>query len=76
MLTCCNLDLIISVGYRVNSKVATQFRIWATERLRDYLVRGYAINEQRRCSSPFWPATVYSPTLRVTHGSRTTPLPP
>ncbi|MCB9439899.1 MAG: virulence RhuM family protein [Mycolicibacterium sp.] len=51
MLTCCNLDLIISVGYRVNSKVATQFRIWATERLRDYPVRGYAINEQRRCSS-------------------------
>ena len=42
-----NLDVIISVGYRVKSKVATQFRIWATERLRDYLVRGYAINEQR-----------------------------
>lgn len=42
-----NLDLIISVGYRVKSKVATQFRIWATERLRDYLVKGYAINEQR-----------------------------
>lgn len=42
-----NLDLIISVGYRVKSKVATQFRIWATERLREYLVEGYAINEQR-----------------------------
>ncbi|SJM62192.1 RhuM family protein [Gulosibacter sp. 10] len=42
-----NLDVIISVGYRVKSKVATQFRIWATERLRDYLVQGYAINEQR-----------------------------
>ncbi|KAA9395523.1 death-on-curing family protein [Kocuria coralli] len=42
-----NLDLIISVGYRVKSKVATQFRIWATERLRDYLVQGYAINEHR-----------------------------
>lgn len=42
-----NLDLIISVGYRVKSKVATQFRIWATERLRDYLVQGYAVNEQR-----------------------------
>nr|WP_244960759.1 RhuM family protein [Pseudoclavibacter chungangensis] len=42
-----NLDLIISVGYRVRSKVATQFRIWATERLRDYLVSGYALNEQR-----------------------------
>lgn len=42
-----NLDAVISVGYRVKSKVATQFRIWATERLRDYLVKGYALNEQR-----------------------------
>lgn len=42
-----NLDLIISVGYRVNSKQGTQFRQWATQRLRDYLVKGYAINEQR-----------------------------
>lgn len=42
-----NLDVIISVGYRVKSKVATQFRIWATDRLRQYLVDGYAINEQR-----------------------------
>ena len=42
-----NLDVIISVGYRVNSKRATQFRIWATNRLRDYLVKGYAINEKR-----------------------------
>jgi prophage maintenance system killer protein len=42
-----NLDAIISVGYRVNSKRGTQFRQWATQRLRDYLVKGYAINEQR-----------------------------
>lgn len=42
-----NLDLVISVGYRVNSKRGTQFRIWATQRLRDYLVKGYAINEKR-----------------------------
>ena len=42
-----NLDMILSVGYRVKSKTATQFRIWATERLRDYLVAGYAINQQR-----------------------------
>lgn len=39
-----NLDAILSVGYRVNSKQATQFRIWATKRLKDYLVQGYAIN--------------------------------
>lgn len=42
-----NLDIIISVGYRVNSKEATQFRQWATQRLKDYLVKGYAINEIR-----------------------------
>lgn len=42
-----NLDIIISVGYRVNSKRGTQFRIWATNRLRDYLVKGYAINAKR-----------------------------
>ena len=42
-----NLDMIISVGYRVNSKRGTQFRIWATQRLRDYLLKGYLINEKR-----------------------------
>jgi len=41
-----NLDAIISVGYRVNSKRGTQFRQWATQRLKDYLVQGYAINEK------------------------------
>jgi hypothetical protein len=42
-----NLDAIISVGYRVNSKRGTQFRIWATSVLKDYLVRGYALNQRR-----------------------------
>ena len=42
-----NLDMIISVGYRVKSKVATHFRRWATHTLKTYLVNGYAINEQR-----------------------------
>ncbi len=42
-----NLDVIISVGYRVKSKRGTQFRIWATQRLRDYLIKGYAVNEKR-----------------------------
>lgn len=42
-----NLDMIISIGYRVNSGKATQFRIWATQRLKDYLVQGYALNEKR-----------------------------
>jgi len=42
-----NLDMIISVGYRVNSARATQFRIWATTTLKQYLVKGYTINEKR-----------------------------
>ena len=42
-----NLDLILSVGYRVNSKQGPQFRIWATKRLKDYLIQGYTINENR-----------------------------
>lgn len=42
-----NLDMIISVGYRVNSKIATQFRQWATGILKQYLVDGYAVNEKR-----------------------------
>ena len=42
-----NLDGIISVGYRVRSKQGTQFRIWATARLKDYLLKGYALNQKR-----------------------------
>lgn len=44
---CYNLDAIISIGYRIKSNVATKFRQWATQRLKDYLVNGYAINEKR-----------------------------
>jgi prophage maintenance system killer protein len=42
-----NLDAILSVGYRVNSKRGTQFRIWATRTLRDHLLKGYTFNERR-----------------------------
>ncbi len=42
-----NLDAIISVGYRVNSKRGTQFRIWATRVLRDHVLKGYSVNERR-----------------------------
>lgn len=42
-----NLDMILSVGYRVSSGKATQFRIWATQRLKNYLIEGFAINEKR-----------------------------
>ena len=40
-----NLDVIISVGYRVKSRQGTMFRIWATQQLRNYIIRGYALNE-------------------------------
>lgn len=42
-----NLDVIISVGYRIKSKRGTQFRIWANKILKDYLVKGYSVNEKR-----------------------------
>ena len=42
-----NLDMIISLGYRVKSSIATQFRIWATERLREYLVKGFTMDDAR-----------------------------
>ena len=42
-----NLDMIISIGYRVNSMKATQFRIWATKTLKQYLVKGYVLNKKR-----------------------------
>jgi hypothetical protein len=52
-----NLDAILSVGYRVNSKRGTQFRQWATKRLKDYLIEGVAINEKRleqKNKARFW----------------------
>ncbi len=42
-----NLDVIISVGYRVKSAQGTQFRIWATQRLREYIIKGFALNDDR-----------------------------
>ena len=42
-----NLDVIISVGYRVKSKRGTQFRIWANKVLKEYLIKGYALNEKK-----------------------------
>jgi len=42
-----NLDVILSVGYRINSKQGTKFRQWATSRLKDYLITGYSLNQNR-----------------------------
>lgn len=46
-VTYYNLDVIISIGYRVKSKQGTQFRIWATSKLKELLVQGYVLNEKR-----------------------------
>lgn len=42
-----NLDMIISLGYRIKSKVATNFRKWATERLKEYMIKGFAMDDER-----------------------------
>ncbi len=42
-----NLDMIISLGYRIKSKIATNFRRWATERLKEYIIKGFAIDDDR-----------------------------
>jgi len=42
-----NLDMIISLGYRVKSFIATRFRIWATERLREYMIKGFTLDDER-----------------------------
>ncbi len=47
-----NLDMIISVGYRVKSLTATRFRIWATERLREYIVKGFTMDDERLKDPP------------------------
>ena len=47
-----NLDVIISVGYRVKSQRGTQFRIWATQRLREYIVKGFTMDDERLKNPP------------------------
>ena len=42
-----NLDMIISLGYRINSSTATNFRQWATQRLKEYIIKGFAIDDER-----------------------------
>jgi len=44
-VTYFNLDIVISVGYRIKSKIATEFRKWATDKLKEYLIKGYTINQ-------------------------------
>ena len=47
-----NLDMIISVGYRIKSLIATRFRIWATQRLKEYIIKGFALDDERLKNPP------------------------
>jgi hypothetical protein len=65
-----NLDAIISVGYRVKSRVATQFRIWATQRLREYIVKGFTMDDER-LKNPNLPFDYFEELLRRIQDIRT-----
>ena len=47
LVTYYNLDMIISLGYRIKSSVATRFRIWATQRLKEYMIKGFVMDDER-----------------------------
>jgi len=53
-VNCYNLDVIISVGYRVKSQKGTQFRIWATQRLKEYIIKGFAMDDERLKQGGRW----------------------
>jgi len=65
-----NLDMIISVGYRVKSHVATRFRIWATQRLREYIVKGFMLDDER-LKNPDQPFDYFDELLRRIQDIRT-----
>jgi hypothetical protein len=69
-LDCYNLDMIISVGYRVKSHVATRFRIWATQRLREYIVKGFVLDDER-LKNPDHPFDYFDELLRRIQDIRT-----
>lgn len=65
-----NLDMILSVGYRVKSAVATRFRIWATQTLREYIVKGFAMDDER-LKNPDRPFDYFDELLRRIQDIRT-----
>jgi len=65
-----NLDAILSVGYRVKSAVATQFRIWATQQLREYIVKGFVLDDER-LKNPDLPFDYFEELLRRIQDIRT-----
>ncbi len=66
-----NLDAIIAVGYRVNSKKATQFRIWATKVLKDYMIKGFAIDKERLENGPKFGKDYFDELLEIIREIRT-----
>lgn len=60
-----NLDAIIAVGYRVNSKKATKFRVWATSVLKDYIIKGYNIDKERMKNGPKFGKDYYDELLET-----------
>ena len=65
-----NLDMIISVGYRIKSHIATHFRRWATQRLREYIVKGFVLNDER-LKNPDHPFDYFDELLRRIQDIRT-----
>jgi len=65
-----NLDMIISVGYRVKSFVATKFRIWATQRLQEYMIKGFVLDDER-LKNPDIPFDYFNELLRRIQDIRT-----
>src|SRR3989338_4909086 len=65
-----NLDMIISVGYRIKSHIATRFRQWATQRLREYIVKGFALDDER-LKNPDHPFDYFDELLRRIQDIRT-----
>src|SRR3989338_5462740 len=65
-----NLDMILSVGYRIKSAVATRFRIWATQRLHEYIVKGFTMDDER-LKNPDHPFDYFDELLRRIQDIRT-----
>ena len=66
-----NLDAIISVGYRVNSRQATQFRIWATKTLKEYIIKGFAMDDERLKNGKFFGQDYFKELLERVRSIRT-----
>lgn len=66
-----NLDAIIAVGYRVNSKKATQFRIWATKVLKEYITKGFIIDRERLKNGPKFGKDYFDELLEIIREIRT-----